>query len=432
MKKLLKTISDTTLNCDRRHFIMTAGAGVIGASFFSGITMDAAGQMPASDTTHINFPPLNQPSEKKENPPPAPLGPGKKLGFALVGLGNLTLHQLMPAFGNCKYAKPVALVSGDPVKAALVASQYGIDKNSIYNYQNYDNIKNNKEIDIVYVVLPNSMHEEFTIRAAKAGKHVLCEKPMADSSQAAQRMIDACRDANRKLMIAYRIQYEPQNRMAMQWTRTNKYGKVRLIEMYNGQNIGDPSQWRLKKALAGGGSLPDIGVYCINTARFLLGEEPDWVMGNTHSTPGDNRFTEVEESALFQMHFPGGTLVNAACCYGAHESRRYRCLADNGAWFGMDPAFPYKGLKLELAEVKDGKEWKQNLSIEQRDQFALEMDHMAQCVMYDRKPFTPGEEGMQDHKIMEAIYQSAKEGKRVTMKTPTDKDAFRGVPPPEE
>lgn len=388
---------------------------------------------PAADTIPVKLQPVDAPSEGTKPPPPAPLDPEKRVRFALVGLGHLTLNELLPAFAECKYAKPVALVSGDPAKAKKVAAQHGIQEKNIYNYQNFDTIRDNPEIDVVYIVLPNSMHEEYTIRAAAAGKHVLCEKPMTVSSASAKRMIDACKKAGKKLMVAYRIQYEPKNRMAMQWTRSKKWGKVRLIEMFNGQNQANNDQWRHKKDLAGGGSLPDIGIYCFNTARFLLGEEPEWVSANQFSTPGDPRFKEVEENVLFQMGFPSGTLVNAACGYSVHESRRYRCLADNGGWFGLDPAFAYHGLKVEVSEVRDGKPWKETPEeAREKNQFALEIDHMAQCVMNNQEPYTPGEEGLQDHRIMEAIYQSAKEKKVIQLERIVKADAFRNAPPKEE
>ena len=358
--------------------------------------------------------------------------PDKRIGYAIVGLGNLSLGQILPSFGACKYSKPVALVSGSPDKLKKIAAQYGIADKNLYNYQNFDQIKNNPEIDAVYIVLPNSMHEEYVVRAAKAGKHVLCEKPMATSAKAAQNMIDACKNADKKLMIAYRIQYEPHNRLAMQWARDKHFGKVRIIETLNSQNIGDPAQWRLNKALSGGGSLPDIGLYCLNTSRFILGEEPHTVIASTYSTPGDERFKEVEETVMWQMHFPSGAMVNAVSSYGVHQSRRYRCYGDNGGWFGMDPAFEYERLQMEASQAQGNMEVKQSPSIKEAKQFALEMDHFSDCILEDKTPFTPGEEGLQDQKIMEAIYESAKTNKPVKLELITKTDAFRGTPPKEE
>ncbi|MEO6638909.1 MAG: Gfo/Idh/MocA family oxidoreductase [Ginsengibacter sp.] len=350
-----------------------------------------------------------------------------KTGWAIVGLSKLVIDEVLPAFNLCKHAKLVALVSGDSDKATETAKQYGLSENNIYNYENFDDIKTNDEIDIVYIALPNNQHKEFTIRAAKAGKHVLCEKPMATSASDAQAMIDACREANKKLMIAYRIQYEPKNRRMMQWVRDEKFGKVRLLEGFNGMNVDEPDQWRLKKSVAGGGPMVDLGVYCINTFRFLLGEEPESVFATSYATPGDPRFAEVEESIMFQLRFPGGVIANAGTSYSVHASSRYRCLADQHVWFGMDPAFPYNDLEIELSKgaPNDADD------VQEKNQFAVQVEHMSLCVMNDEVPYTPGEEGLQDQKIIEAIYKSAREGKIVELEKIHKTDAFRGTLPAE-
>ncbi|MXV51400.1 Gfo/Idh/MocA family oxidoreductase [Pedobacter sp. HMF7647] len=432
---LTNDLGEFSLDYNRRQFIHHAGKGIFAATVLSEFpSLANTPQTGNSKTTPddlkpIQLKPLEDPSEKKDGSLPNPLQPEKRIGYAIVGLGHLSLAQILPAFGSCKYSKPVALVSGDAAKAQTVAAQYGIPVKNIYNYQNFDEIKNNPEVDVVYIVLPNSMHAEFTIRAAKAGKHVLCEKPMATSVKDCERMIEACKTAGKQLMIAYRIQYEPHHKLVKDWVRNKEYGKVRLIEAFNAQNIGDPTQWRLKKSLSGGGSLPDIGLYCLNTARYLIGEEPVSVLATIYSTPNDPRFKEVEETVMFQMHFPNGTQVNSTTSYGVHESRRYRCYADKGGWFGLDPAFPYKGLKMEVSQARDAIEWKSNPSLEEKDQFALEMDHMSQCVRNNKKPFTPGEEGLQDQRIMDAIYESAHTGKIVKLETIKGLDIFRGTPP---
>jgi predicted dehydrogenase len=416
-------------NLDRRNFLIASGKSLLTASVLGTYFSDPA--YPQALQTQIPQKPLkltalDAPSEKETAPLPTPIEPRKRIGYALVGLGHLTLEELLPAFASCKYSKPVALVSGDPGKAATVAAQYGIDSNHIYNYQNYDEIKNNPAIDVVYIVLPNSMHEEFTIRAARAGKHVLCEKPMATTVSAAERMVEACKTARKKLMVAYRIQYEPHNRKVQEWVRNEKFGKVRLIESVNAQNIGDPGQWRLKKSLSGGGALPDIGIYCLNTIRFLLGEEPEAVTASLYRTSGDPRFREVEEAVLFQLFFPGGAIANCSSSYSVHESRRYRCYADKGGWMGMDPAFSYQGLRQEASKAEGEMEIRQEVFIGDKNQFALEIDHMSQCILNDKRPYTPGEEGLQDLKIIEAIYKSAETGKRTQLETFREKDVFRG------
>jgi len=425
----------------RRHFLESAGKGILAATVINGLTSTTAsaeaangssapGPMPAG--IKVDVPSQHAPSEGQQENYPAILPKDKRVGYAIVGLGELTLGQLMPAFAACKNSKAVALVSGDADKAKKVAVQYGIDVKNIYNYQNFDDIENNPEIDAVYIVLPNAMHEEFVVRAAKAGKQVLCEKPMTTSSKSAERMIDACKKAGKKLMIAYRIQYEPNNKQIKDFTRTHKYGKVRVITSTNVQNIGDPKQWRLHKALSGGGSLPDIGLYNINTNRYLLGEEPYMVNASTFTTPDDPRFKEVEEAVMFQLFFPSGAIANNTCSYGAHNSKHYRCYADNGGWFGMDPAFDYQGLMPEASHAEGKVQNKMNPKIQEKNQFALEIDHFSECVIENKQPYTPGEEGLQDQKIMEAIYESARTNKPVHLERIEKPDAFRGTPPKEE
>ncbi|RDC61717.1 Gfo/Idh/MocA family protein [Adhaeribacter pallidiroseus] len=444
LDNILNTLTEGEDGYTRRTFLANTGKGILAAATLGSLAAcdtNAQQKAPTSPTdkdVHANsitepieLKEIADPSEKKKEPFPAPEAPDKRVGFALVGLGNLTLGELLPAFGNCKYAKVTALVSGNPEKAQKVAKQYGIPDKGIYNYQNFDNIKNNPDVQVVYIVLPNSMHEEFTVRSANAGKHVLCEKPMSVNSESAQRMINACEKAGKKLMIAYRIQYEPNNQKAKEWTRNKKMGTVKIIDAINTQNQGEPGQWRLKKALAGGGSLPDIGLYCLNTARYLLGEEPVQVNATLFNTPNDPRFKEVEETVFFQLQFPSGALANCTTSYGVHESKRYRCHADKGGYFGLDPAFSYHGLRMEGSQVQDGMEVKINPSAGDKNQFALEIDHMARCVTENKKPYTPGEEGLQDHVIMEAIYESAKTGKPVKLKKIDKIDAFRGTTPDE-
>ena len=414
----------------RRAVLRTAGVGAATAA----LGPLAAAQQPQPTKVDppktIELYELDAPTEQKTPPPPAPFPPRGRVGYALVGLGHLTLGQILPAIQKTQRCRVAALVTGDRAKGLEVARQYGVPEASVYTYAEYDRLKDDASVQAVYVVLPNGLHEEYVVRAAKAGKHVLCEKPMANSSAEARRMVEACKAANRKLMIAYRIQYEPHNRLAHDWTRAQKYGKVKLIESYNGQNQAHNDQWRHKKALAGGGSLPDIGLYNLNTTRYLLGEEPVEVNATLFSTPGDDRFREVEESVLWQMRFPSGALANCACGYGAHQARRYRVLAESG-WYGLDPAFAYDGLRMESSYAEGPVEFRQSPSKGSKDQFALEMDHFARCVMDDVRPFTPGEEGVQDHVVMEAIYRSAHEGKVVRLPEIATKDTFRGPLPQE-
>ena len=391
-------------------------------------TVSPPAEVPADTTKPIKLEPIIASTEQQDPPPPAPLPNSKRIGYALVGLGHLTLNELLPAFGTCTKSKVVALVSGSPGKMKKVAMQYGIKSSSCYSYENYDKLRDNPEVDAIYIVLPNGLHAEYTIRGAQAGKHILCEKPMANSVAECQAMIDACKKANRKLMVAYRIQYEPHHDLVRDMVQKQEFGKVKSIVANNGQNSDNPSHWRFNKELAGGGALPDVGIYCLNTIRYLLAEEPTEVMGFIHSTEDDPRFREVEEQVNWLMKFPSGVQTSCATGYGHHVERSYKVLAETG-WIEMDPAFSYGGLQLQTSQA-DGRENRiTQHNIASENQFAAEMDHFSESILRNTIPFTPGEEGMQDQKIMEAIYRSAREGKPVKLPTVEKKDAFRGAKP---
>ncbi len=437
----VETTASAGCDASRRQFINHAGRGLLAAGLATALPLAAAEaadlsgfdtQAPPTGPLDITLPPLEAPTDPKAGPFPNPDAPDQRVGYAIVGLGHLTLAEILPGFGQCKHAKPVALVSGDADKMAKAAKQYGIKPSSCYSYANYDKLKDNPEVEVIYIVLPNSMHHEYTIRGAKAGKHILCEKPMANSVKECEEMIAACKKANVKLMIAYRIQYEPLNRAAQKMVRDKTYGKTKLIQMMNCQNQAHDQQWRHKKALAGGGSLPDVGLYCLNTTRFLLGEEPTEVSAQIYSTPGDDRFKEIEENVSFTLRFPSGVISQCMTGYGSFNAKSYAVHAETGT-IKMDPAFPYKGLKQELVHAPNGKQVIEIPNNPAKQQFALEMDHLAECVRQNKTPYTPGEEGLQDQRIMEAIYQSAKENKPVKLAGSGGKlDAFRGTPPTEE
>jgi predicted dehydrogenase len=336
--------------------------------------------------------------------------PGKKMGWAIVGLGSLSIHQILPAFAQCEKSKVVALVSGHPDKANKLALRYGVNPKNIYNYQNYDSIKDNPQVDVIYIVLPNGMHCEYTVRGLQAGKHVLSEKPMANTPAECQQMIDAGRKANRKLMVAYRCRYEPYNQEAIRVARSNELGKTKVILSDAGFNMGDPNQWRLKKDLAGGGSLMDIGIYALQAARYLSGEEPAQVNAMMYSTPGDPRFKEVEEAINFQLRFPSGILANCTSSYGYAWQSHYRVVKSEG-WLEMDPATAYSGLRMRVHRGNTIEE--KDLPVV--DHFAAEMEHMSSCVMENKESLTPGEEGLRDLTIMKAIYEAANTGTSVKL-----------------
>lgn len=332
---------------------------------------------------------------------------GKKLGFCFVGIGNLCMNQLLPEIHHCERARPVALVSGHPDKAQKQAEKHGIDPKRIYNYENFDSIKDNPEIDVVYIVLPNGMHAEYTIRAAKAGKHVLCEKPMANSSDDCRKMIVACKEAGRLLQIGYRLHFEPNNQALIEAIKSGTCGALKLIENGAGFGIGDPSQWRLKRALSGGGCLMDIGVYALNAARYMSGEEPMEVRAMTHATKQDPRFQEVEEHCNFELKFPSGVLASCASSYGTGLNR-YTAHCTRG-WAELDPALSYHGNKFAVSRGHG----LERPNIPDIFQFAAEMDAFCESIMNNQPSRAPGEEGLKDLIAIEAIYKAAESGQSV-------------------
>ena len=368
--------------------------------------------------------------DQASGPVPTPMSPEKRIGYAVVGLGHLSLEEIIPALAGCKKSRLAALVSGSPKKMERVAEMYGVKTENCYTYETYDKLKENKEVDVIYIVLPNGLHKDFVIRGAATGKHILCEKPMANTAEECREMIAACNKAGVKLMIAYRIQYQPHNRKLRELVQKKDFGEPKFVEASNCQSSANPDHWRHKLKLAGGGALPDIGLYCLNTTRFVLGQEPEEVFAYQYSSPGNPLFTEVEEMVSWQMKFPGGVIANCSTHYNVHESRHYRVLCEKG-WFDMDKAYAYKGQKLSRAKADGKLELHENIGIAEVDQFATEMDYFSTCILENKQPFTPGEEGLQDHIIMEAIYRSAKEGKPVKLNHKNPLTGFKG-PEPEQ
>lgn len=338
----------------------------------------------------------------------------KPLGWCVVGLGKFATEQMMPNFKNCKHSKLVAFVSSDKKKTQGYCEQYNVSPDNVYTYDEMDKIKDNKEIDIVYVITPVGLHAEHTIKAAKAGKHVLCEKPMARTVEECQQMIDACKENNVKLMIAYRCQYEPYNQAAIKKIRDGELGKVRYITADHGRMIepdqGSTEKQRVDIELAGGGSLMDIGIYSLNACRYLTGEEPIEVIAMESTDKSDKRFKEVEDNIHFVLRFPSGILGNCTSSYSIEGVKRYRVFGDKG-WLNLDPATEYSYHKLVVGDSKKQTEY----IIEEENHFAAEMDHFSECVKNNKTPRTPGEEGLKDVKYILAVYLSAKEGRAIKL-----------------
>ena len=336
---------------------------------------------------------------------------GRKLGYAIVGLGGYGLGVIIPQFKNCQHSKLVALVSGDPAKARRVAAEYGVPQRGIYDYKNFDSIKDNPDIDIVYVCLPVSMHAEYTIRAAKAGKHVMCEKPMAVSSAECEAMIAACKRAGKKLMIGYRCHFEAHNLEARRLARAGHIGKLRYFRSEHGFTMGNADSWRLKKAMSGGGSMMDIGIYALNAARYMTAEEPISVYAKETTDRNDPRFREVEDMIEFQLEFPSGVIASCMSMYSANQNH-ILLMGDKGR-IDLEPGTRYDGNKLWVGQDR-GNQITPPPGPGQT-QWAAQLDHLSLCVINNREPIVPGEEGLRDIRIIEAVYRSAREQKRIVL-----------------
>ena len=327
--------------------------------------------------------------------------PDKKLGIALVGLGSYSTYELAPAFQKTRNCYLAGIVTGTPSKEKTWSEKYNIPSGNIYNYQNFDTIANNPAIDIVYVVLPVFMHKEYTIRAAKAGKHVICEKPMSLSVKDCQEMIDACKQNKRLLSIGYRLHFEPYTMEMMRLGQEKVFGTVLEIDCANGFVWGgDPNAWRLKKALAGGGGMMDMGVYTIQGARYVTGEEPVFVTAKEEKTKPD-LFKEVDETIYYTLEFPSGAIAHGKSSYNANWND-LKVKAEKG-WFQLTEAYRYGG----MAGATSNGPMTFDPNVNQQ---ALQMDNFAECVLQNKISRIPGEEGLKDMKVVEAIYRSIANG----------------------
>ncbi|WP_343704301.1 Gfo/Idh/MocA family oxidoreductase [Chitinophaga sp.] len=324
----------------------------------------------------------------------------KKLGIALIGLGGYATNQLAPALLQTQHIELRGIVTGTPSKIPQWTEKYKISEKNVYNYDNFDKIADNKDIDVVYVVLPNSMHAEFTIRAAKAGKHVICEKPMAVSVKEGQAMIDACKKAGKQLAIGYRLHYDPFHLEMMRLSREKVFGEVKLVEASDGFRAGDPNQWRLKHALSGGGPLMDVGIYAIQGARYTVGLEPEYVTAQAFPKTDPVKFKDVEESLAWQLYFPNGAIANSFSTYITGVNRLYAA-AEKG-WFEINNAYGYRG--------QQGRTSQGPMQITPINQQAAHMDGVAKAILENRPNNVPGEEGLRDMKVIEAIYASMAAG----------------------
>jgi len=331
---------------------------------------------------------------------------GRKLNIAICGLGRYgTL--LAKGLEETSYCRLAGIITGTPEKAKSWKKKYQIPDANIYNYQNFDQIKDNKDIDLVYVVLPNSMHKEYTIRAAKAGKHVIVEKPMALNAKECQEMIDVCANAKVQLAVGYRLHYEPHHIEITRLGQDKVFGQVRLIEASLGYNMSNmpADDWHFKKALSGGGPLMNLGVYCIQSNRYVLGEEPISVTAQYGHKYSPELNKEVEESITWQLNFPSGAVGTSSTTTNCSIDRFYAA-AENG-YFELSPAISYGPFK--------GRTREKEFSFPMINQQAAQMDGISKIILENKElpSHIRGEEGLKDMRVIDAVYKAADGGNEI-------------------
>jgi predicted dehydrogenase len=332
---------------------------------------------------------------------------GPVLRVAIMGLGGYGT-RVADAMQACKKAKLVGVISGTPSKIKSWQAKYGIPEKNCYNYENYHRIKDNPDIDVVYVITPNALHHDHVIGAAKAGKHVICEKPMALNAAEGQKMIDACAAAKVKLLVGYRMHFEPHTLEVIRMRQQGDFGKILFFQGLCGFKAGDPNQWRLNKELAGGGSLMDIGIYAINGARYMVGEEPVWVTAQETKTDPVKFKPGVDETIQFQLGFPGGAVASCLSSYSMNNLDRFFLNGDKG-FAEMQPSTGYGPIK--------GRTHKGELAQPVVTHQTVQMEEMAGIILEGKKPVVPvdGQEALKDLKIIDAIYTATKNGEKIKL-----------------
>jgi predicted dehydrogenase len=330
----------------------------------------------------------------------------RKVRYAVVGLGHIAQIAILPAFRKAANSELFALVSGNSDKLEQLGKKYGLPH--LYSYEDYSRALSN--VDAVYLALPNHLHREYAVRAAAAGVHVLCEKPMAVTSEDCLAMIQAANENHAKLMIAYRLHFEAGNLEAIHLARGGKLGNPRIFTSEFSQQVADDNV-RVKEPNArGGGPVYDMGVYCINAARYLFGSEPTEVFAATARSE-DKRFEQVEEMATVVMHFSEERLASFTCSFGASDVSRY-CLIGTKGILRSDPAYEYAmAIKQQITIGEKSK----TKTFPKRDQFAAQLVYFSDCILKDKQPEPSGIEGLADVRVVEAIYESAQTKKAIRM-----------------
>jgi predicted dehydrogenase len=355
----------------------------------------------------IAFSVLTRSAAARQPLPGLPDYDGPVLRVAIMGLGSYGT-RVAEAMRSCTKAKLVGVISGTPAKIKAWQSKYNIPEKNCYNYENYDRIKDNPDIDAVYIITPNGLHHNAALRVAMARKHVICEKPMAVNAKEGQEMVDACRNAGVKLLVGYRMHFEPHTLEVIRMRKAGDFGRILFFQGLSGFIIGDPTQWRLNKALSGGGSLMDIGIYSINGSRYMIGEDPVWVTAQETKT-NPVKFKEgVDETIQFQLGFPGGAVASCLSTYSLNNLDRFFLDGTQG-FAELMPATGYGPIQ---GRTQKG-EINQPITTHQ----TVQMDEMAGILLEGHQPpiAVNGEEAVKDLKIIDAIYQAARTGQKVDL-----------------
>jgi len=379
----------------RRQFLATTGLGITSAA------LSASARSANLTTSSITS--------------SQPVPEDQKVGWAIAGIGVFASGPILKNIKNCKHTRVTGFVTRDPEgKGQKFAAEYKVDPDAVVNLENMHKLVDRKDVDVVYVITPNALHKEYALAALKAGKHVFCEKPFAPTEADCQEIVDAAKAAGKLVGLGYRVRFDPANIYAIETLRKKGLGNLKTISGEVGFNLNTNTPagaWRADLELSGGGSLADIGVYAVNASRFLTGEEPTEISGHVYSTPGDPRFAEIEETAMFRFRFPSGVQFQAISSYGISGVNRFRAIGSDG-WLDLEPAISYDGAKITMkTKGKDNK-----VELEKANQFALMMDDFSQAVRENRPARSTGEDGLRDVKYINAIYQSARElGKPISV-----------------
>lgn len=336
----------------------------------------------------------------------APRKANRTLGIAFAGLGYYATQELAPAVEDSEFLRVTGVITGTPSKGDRWAKKYGLPASSVYSYDTMDRLADNREIDIVYVVTPPGLHREHVERAARAGKHVICEKPMATSVADCEAMIQACRKAGVQLAIGYRLHFDPYHQELMRLAQPGQWGPFRHIRSGHGFRISGKS-WRLNKQLAGGGPLPDVGIYVIQGACMAAQAAPVSVVAKERSKTRPELFEQVEEAMDFTLTFPDGSEAIGFTSYG--ESVNYLRAESPKGWIELAPAYSYRGL--------EGRTSGEKLSFPPLRQQQRHLDAIARALLEKKPVPTPGEMGRRDLAVIEAIYRAAGSGNRETLQS---------------